>query len=130
MWHWLCWCPLSTMLINHDFDWEADLEDSPGSGVEPTSGNAAGPAPVPRRPGGHIRPGEQVVIVERHRGLSRSTLILALVALALSVALAISKATLQNAAVTKTPPQTQRRRTSPARSDRPAGQPDDPPGRR
>jgi hypothetical protein len=130
VWHWLCQCPLLTMLIDHDFDWEADLEDSPRPGVAPASENAPGPAPPLRRPGGHIRPGEQVVIIERHRGLSRSTLILALVALALSVALAISKAPRQNAAVTKTPPQTQRGRTSPARSDRPAAQPDDPPRRR
>jgi hypothetical protein len=130
VWHWLRQCPLSTMLINHDFDWEADLEDSPRPGVEPTSGNAPSPASSPRRPDGHIRPGEQVVIIERHRGLSRPTLILAVVALMLSIASAIPKPHRQNAAITINGQQMQPARSSPAQADRPASQTDDPPGRR
>jgi hypothetical protein len=117
VWHWLRQCPLSTMLINHDFDWEADLEESPRSGADPTSANVSGPDPL-RRPGGHIRPGELVVIIERHRGFSRSTLILALVALALSVASTIPKAPRENAAATIDHPQTQPNHVSPAQVDR------------
>jgi hypothetical protein len=101
------------MLINHDFDWDADLEESPRSGVDPTSGNARWPD-LPRRPDGQMRPGELVVIVERHRGFSRSTLILALVALALSVASTIPKAPRKNAAATIDRPQTQPNHDSPA----------------
>jgi hypothetical protein len=105
------------MLINHDFDWEADLEESPRSGVDPTSANVSGPAP-PRRPGGHIRPGERVVIIERHHGFSRSTLILALVVLALSVASAIPKAPREKAAATIDHPQTQPNHDSRSQVDR------------
>jgi hypothetical protein len=105
------------MLINHDFDWEADLEESPRSGADPTYANESGPAP-PRRPGGHVRPGEQVVIIERHRGFSRSALILALVALALSVATAILKAPREKAAAPIDHPQTQPNHDSPSQVDR------------
>jgi len=79
------------MLINHDFDWEADLEESPRPGVDPTSGNVLEPDPAPRRPGGQVLPSDQVVIIERRRGFSRSTLLLALVALALSATSRIPK---------------------------------------
>ncbi len=123
-------CPSLTMLIDHDFEWEADLEDSPRPEVEPKSGNAPGPAPAPRRPGGQVRPGERIVIIERHRGLSRSTLILALVALALTLASVIPKARHPNAAVTINRQQMQPERSTPAQADRPAGQTDDSPGRR
>jgi hypothetical protein len=118
------------MLINHDFDWDADLDASSRPGVAPTSGTAAGPTAAPRRPGGHIRPGEQVVIIERHRGLSRSTLILALVALVLSLALAIPKALHRNAAVTTRREQMQPDRSSPAQADGHAGKTENPPYRR
>ena len=123
MWHGLRQCPLPTMLINHDFDWEADLEESPRPGVNPTSANGPGPDPTLRRPGGQIRPGEQVVIIERHRGLSRSALILALVALALSVASAIPKAPDPNAAITINRQQIQPERSSPAQADHPGDLP-------
>jgi hypothetical protein len=72
------------MLIDHDFDWEPDLEEPPRALVDQAPGQ--GPDPPTRRPGGQIRPSEQVVIIERRRGFSRSTLILALVALTLSAA--------------------------------------------
>ena len=72
------------MLIDHDFDWETDLEESPRSGIDRAPANGRGPDSVPHRPGGPVLPSEQVIIIERRRGFSRSTLILALVALALS----------------------------------------------
>jgi hypothetical protein len=103
------------MLINHDFDWEADLEESLDPGPDPASSRARG----------HIRPGEQVTIVERHRGLSRSTLVLAMVALALSVASAIPKDPLQNAAVPIKHQQTEAVRSSPPQSVRPGDQAQD-----
>jgi hypothetical protein len=105
------------MLINHDFDWEADLEGSPRSAVDPASANLSAPD-LPRLPGGHIRPGELVVVVERHRGFSRSTLILALVALALSVASAILKAPREKAAAKIDHQQTQPNHDFPSQVDR------------
>jgi hypothetical protein len=74
------------MLIDHDFDWDPDLEELRRPGLDPVPQNGPGLDPASRRPGGQIRPSEQVVIIERRRGFSRLTLILALVALALSAA--------------------------------------------
>jgi hypothetical protein len=81
------------MLINHDFDWEADLEESPRPGVDAPSGKGPRPEFGFVSALGHPQPGHQLVIIERTRGFSRSTLILAIIALALSAASLFPKTT-------------------------------------
>jgi hypothetical protein len=90
---------LATMLINHDFDWEPEREEPLRSGVDAMAGNG----PRPELPfvcaEGNPRPSPQLVIIERARGFSRSTLILAIIALVLSVAAIVRKTTNSNAAI-------------------------------
>ena len=117
MWHWLRQCPLSTMLINHDFDWEADLEESPRSGVDPTSANVSGPDPLasPRRPcparraGRHHRTPPRFFAFNPDPRARRP---------GLSVASIIPKAPRENAAATIDHPQTQPNHDSPERGSR------------
>ena len=110
------------MLIDHDFDWEADLEESPRPGVDRAPANGRGPDSVPHRPVGPVLPSEQVIIIERRRGFSRATLILALVALALSAISRIPKnAHPLNATVAKDHPQIRPERNFPARAGHPNG---------
>jgi hypothetical protein len=80
------------MLIDHDFDWEADLDESPRPEDEATAAILPGPTIFPCRPGDPLRPGDGVVIIETSRGLSRGTLALAVVVLVLSAFLKLSDA--------------------------------------
>ena len=110
------------MLIDHDFDWESELEESPRPGVDRAPANGPGTAPLPHRPGGPVLPSEQIIIIERRRGFSRITLILALVALALSVISRIPKnAHPKNATAAIDHVQNQPERNFPARADHPTG---------
>ncbi len=86
------------MLINHDFDWEPELEEPPRSGVDATAGNSPRPELSVVCAEGNPRPSPQLVIIERAQGFSRSTLIHAIIALALSAAAMIRKTTHSNAA--------------------------------
>jgi hypothetical protein len=86
------------MLINHDFDWEPELEERLRSGVDATAGNGPRPEHAIVCAEGPPRPSPQLVIVERAQGFSRSTLILAIIALVLSVAAIVRKTTHSNAA--------------------------------
>jgi hypothetical protein len=81
------------MLINHDFDWEPEPEDPLRSGVDATAGDGARPELAFVCAERHSRPSPQLVIIERARVFSRSTLILAIIALALSVAAIVRKTT-------------------------------------
>jgi hypothetical protein len=81
------------MLINHDFDWEADLDEPPRPGVDAPSGKGPRPELAFVSADGHPPRGHELVIVERTRGFSLSTLILAIIALAVSVAAMLPKTT-------------------------------------
>jgi hypothetical protein len=110
------------MLIDHDFDWDPDLEDSPRPEADPASGNGAASDPALRRPGpGQVWPTEQIVIIERLRGFPRSTLILALVALALLAAPRIPRTPDPDAALKTDHPKSQPDRDVPAQGDPPTG---------
>ena len=78
------------MLIEHDFDWEADADDSLWLEAEGASTSEPVPIANPRPPGDSLRPVEEVVIVEQSRGFSRGTLAVAVVALFLSTTLKLS----------------------------------------
>ena len=86
------------MLIDHDFDWEPEVEEPLRSGVDATAGNGPRPELAFVCAEGPRRPSPRVVIIERAQGFSRSTLILAIIALALSVAAIVRKTTHSNAA--------------------------------
>jgi hypothetical protein len=79
------------MLIDHDFDWEVDEEESPRPGVEELAAVVPGLITnSPRPEGGTLRPSDGVVIIETSRGLSRGTLAVAVVTLVLSATLKLS----------------------------------------
>jgi hypothetical protein len=109
------------MLIDHDFDWGPELEETLRSGVDATAGNGPQPELAFVCGEGHPRPSPQLVIIERARGFSRSTLILAIFALALSVAAIVRKTTHSNSAslIDHTP--IQPARDISARADRATG---------
>jgi hypothetical protein len=79
------------MLINHDFDWEPELEEPLRSGVDATAGNGPRPEHAIVCAESPPRPSPQLVIIERAQGFSRTTLFLAIIALALSVAAIVRK---------------------------------------
>jgi hypothetical protein len=81
------------MLINHDFDWEPELEEPIRSGVDATAGNGPRPELAFDCAEGHSQPSPQLVIIERARVFSLSTLVLAIIALALSLAAIVRKTT-------------------------------------
>ncbi len=74
------------MLIENDFEWEEDPEESP----RPAAGADAevpGSITTPRLPGGSSEPSPEIVIIESRGGFSRRTFALAVVALILSATL-------------------------------------------
>ncbi len=78
------------MLIDHDFDWEADADDSLWLEAEGASTPEPVPIATPRPPGDSLRTSDAVVIIEKSRGFSRSTLAVAVVALFVSATLKLS----------------------------------------